>query len=766
MTILPTPQELLQYAKKLADAFSIEEVIEEFGLVKNDRANMKRALTQLERMGQLEKLRGRFWRIPRERPKNLTTTGVLMISRQGTGFLRPHDPLPKSTGIEDVRVQEQDLATAMDGDEVEAECWYVPQMGWRGRVVRITKRARKEIIGQFQLVSKLRGIVTPRNPYLARRVSVPLPDPALRIENYDWVSVEVSDYTPMPQDLRGVVIERVGASHEDGIDVLLLLRDRGIISEFPAYVEHEAEALELGIDEALKNKNRVDLRQLPTATIDPATAKDFDDALSIQPLGDRRWKLYVHIADVAHYIKQGSFLDGEARERSTSVYPVDRVVPMLPEKLSNDLCSLRPHEDRLAMTAEMIVENDGRISSSRFYDSVIHSNHRFAYEEVQAIFEGNTEKAEGVPQEILDSLPHLLTASRLMRSRRFKNGALDLDIPESRLRLDADKKAIGFQLDSRFEAHKVVEDCMLAANEAVASYLTQRNIRFLYRVHEPADPDRLLQLRMTLKHLGVSLPVTEDGEISSFDLQKALKSIENREGGHILRRIMLRAMKRAEYSPFNQGHYGLASECYCHFTSPIRRYPDVIAHRQLKLLINNLPLQFRDDEESLQQLRELGRHTSFREREAADAERDSIRIKMMEFYESKIGEVFPGIISSIQGNGFFVELLDTGFDGFVSVRTLKDDHYEADEFGVALVGERSGRRFVLTQKVSVQLVRCDPFELRVDFELDEEAEQDLPTFKHIGGGRRKAPIASPYGKISKVPGSRKPPTGKHKKGRK
>lgn len=763
---LPSQKELLQRVKKIEGPFSIVDLLERFGLDKSFRADLKRDLTALERLGQLEKLRGNFWRLPIQRPKNLVTTGTVMISRNGTGFVRPSTSLPKSENQDDIRVQEHELETAMDGDTVEVECWYVAQTGWRGRVVDVIKRARTTIIGQYQQVARLRGTVFPRNPFLGRKISVAPPDPKLGVENLDWVSVQIQDYTPFPQDLRGEVVERLGKSHEQGIDVLLLLRDRGIIPEFPTYVEHAAEALELGIDEALKNPNRVDLRKLPTATIDPATAKDFDDALSIESIGDRKWRLYVHIADVAHYILPGDFIDKEARERSTSVYPVDRVVPMLPEKLSNDLCSLKPRVDRLAMTAEMIVESDGRVSSSKFYDSVIYSNHRFAYEEVQAIYDGDLSKADVVPPEIMKALPELLACSRVMRSRRFKNGALDLDIPESKLLLDIDKRPMGFELDNRFEAHKVVEDCMLAANEAVATYLTSKNIPFLYRVHEPADPDRLFRLRQTLSQVGVNLPVTDEGEISSFDLQKALASLTNRKGAHILRRIMLRAMKRAEYNPFNQGHYGLASECYCHFTSPIRRYPDVIAHRQLKSFLNKTTLEFRDDEESHERLRELGRHTSYMERQAADCERETIKMKMMEFYEKEIGEVFDAVISGINSNGFFVEVTSSGFEGFVNARTLKGDRFEEDEFGIALVGTSSGKRYELTQNVIVRLVRCNPFELKVDFELEPDEVAHEPVKKISSRtGNKSSFYETTFGKLKKVPGKKLKKTGKHRKGK-
>ncbi len=754
-TELPTAQQLLQYAEKYDAGFTLPDVLTRFGLDKSFRADLKRELIALERTGKLEKLRGRFWRLPKQKPKNLITTGTIMISRGGTGFVRPSEALPKPEKQDDIRVQENELNSAMDGDTVEVECWYVSQSGWRGRIVEVIKRARTTMIGQYQQNARSRGVVFPRNPFIGRKISVHPPDPKLNVQNYEWVSVEIEDFTPAPQDLKGRIVERLGASHETGIDVLLLLRDRGIIPEFPSYVEDAAEKLELGIEQALPS--RVDLRKLPTATIDPATAKDFDDALSLEKIGNRRWRLYVHIADVAHYVRPGDFIDIEARERSTSVYPVDRVVPMLPEKLSNDLCSLRPREERLAMTAEMVVESDGRISSSKFYDSVIFSDHRFAYEEVQAIFENDLSNAESVPPEIMASLPELLECSRVLRSRRFKNGALDLDIPESKLLLDLEKRPVGFQMDNRFEAHKVVEDCMLVANESVASFLASKNIPLLYRIHEPADPERLFRLRQTLNQVGVNLPITDEGEISSFDLQKALASLTNQQGAHILRRIMLRAMKRAEYNPFNQGHYGLASECYCHFTSPIRRYPDVIAHRQLKSLVNKAPFQFIDDEDSKAELTELGRHTSFMERQAADAERETIKMKMMEFHEEKIGEVFEGLISGITSKGFFVEIPTTGFEGFVSVRSLKDDHYSEDEYNVALIGKFTGKRYDLTQNVVVRLVRCTPFELKVDFEL-EEAE-DLP--KKNTAPKKINFYANTFGQKTKKPKK----IGKRRKGR-
>ncbi len=718
--MLPDRDALLEALLESETPLSTREISQHFGIRKSLKQDLRLLLKTLQSEGYVQKTGGKLWRLtPRKKPGKNTLEGQLQINRRGFGFVRLGKADAERAGYDDVFVREENMGTAMDGDTVTIRIVETDERGARGHVVDVRERRQRILIGRWQQTHKGGGIVIPRSPLLQRRVRVSMPHPDLSVENFDFVGVEITDYTWPPEDLAGRIVERIGAAHEKGIDVLLLLRDRGIVPEFPPAVEDAARALVMSVETELPR--REDLRGLPTCTIDPETAKDFDDALSIEPEQGIGWRLWVHIADVTHFVRPDDPIDREAVERSTSVYPVDRVVPMLPEKLSNDLCSLRPNEDRFTMTAEMVVSTSGRIVHSQFYSAVIHSDRRFAYEEVQNIYEKKPESRNNEDPLLIQQVLMLRDCASALRNERMKRGALDLDIPETEIVFHEDGRVSHLEQSERFEAHRVVEDCMLAANEAVADFLTRQKAPLLYRIHESAEPDRLERLQPMLAALGIKLPVSKNGEITPQDIQKAIESIKDREAGHILRRLILRSLKRAEYSPRNAGHFGLASKCYCHFTSPIRRYPDVVVHRQLRAVERAGQLPWPSDEDGRSRLRELGQHTSFKEREAADAEMESGRIKAIEFLKKNEGDEFDGYISGIQNFGMFVELLPSGIEGLVHVRSMRDDRYDLDEPGIELVGRGSGRRYRLTDKVRVRVAKAIPFESVLDLELIDSA---------------------------------------------
>ncbi len=725
--MLPDRNTLLNVLREAGNALSTRELGQHFGVKKSQKPELRALLKDLQTEGLVQRTGGKLWRlVPKKKRLSNTLGGKLQINRRGFGFVRLDPADAERAGYDDVFIREENLGSAFDGDKVLVRILDTDERGARGMVVEVAERRQKVVIGRWQQTHKGGGgIVVPRSPLLQRRIRVPKPPPALGIGNFDFVGVEITEYTMPPEDLLGNIVERIGAAHEKGIDVLLLLRDRGIVPEFPSAVEDAAQALVMDTEAELPR--REDLRGLPTCTIDPETAKDFDDALSIEPEPGVGWRLWVHIADVSHFVRPGEPIDREAIERSTSVYPIDRVVPMLPEKLSNDLCSLRPKEDRFTMTAEMVISTAGRIVSSDFYSAVIHSDRRFSYEEVQAVYEEKPGARDSDEALTIERVLMLRDCSRALRAARMKRGALDLDIPETEIVFHEDGRVSHLEMRERFEAHRVVEDCMLAANEAVADFLTRRKAPLLYRIHEAADPDRLERLVPTLAALGVRLSVSKKGEITPRDIQAAIESIKHREGGHILRRLILRSLKRAEYSPRNAGHFGLASECYCHFTSPIRRYPDVVVHRQLRAVERAEPLPWPDDEEGRGELKELGRYTSSMEREAADAEMESGRIKAIEFLKKNEGEEYEGFVAGIQNFGLFVELIPSGIEGMVPVRSMRDDHYDPDELGIELVGRRSGNKYRLTDKVRVRIAKADAF----------AGELELEIVGRIEGGERK-----------------------------
>jgi ribonuclease R len=721
----PNADDVLALLRRWNTPVPTRDLARELDVAKGERVEFRAFLKTLERRGLIERVHGRAWQAARSKPETQRLTGTLSVNRRGTGFVRlDAECSERVEGHRDIFVSELDLADALDGDRVVVALSGISHRGARGRIAEVLERAHARFVGQYQLTGRGRGQVTPRNASIHRIVRVPEPDAELGVRNLDWVVVELTRYPAVPEPLAGTVIERLGASHDQGIDVLLLLRDRGIVEEFPVAAERAAAAL--NVDWKAELAWRKDLRDLVTATIDPITAKDFDDALSIEPLGARGWRLWVHIADVSHFVRPGEPLDNVARERSTSVYPVDRVVPMLPERLSNDLCSLRPNEDRLAMTAELLVGPDGLVREASFHSTVIRSNQRLAYEQAQAFFEEAPGGAEAIVPEVRDALLHLRDCARALRKARFARGALDLDIPELEIVFHEDGQVSHMRLRERFEAHMLVEDCMLAANEAVARHLKSHRAPTLYRVHETAEAERLDRLIPMFQALDIPLRLGKGGVLRPQDLQGAIAALEKRRGGHILRRYVLRAMQRARYAVQNLGHFGLASECYCHFTSPIRRYPDIVVHRQTRALERGEPLVWPANDEGIEQLTALAEHTSFRERGAEDAERESETIKAIEFLAQHVGETFEGLISGVQPFGLFVELQPHGIDGLVPIRAMSDDRYEMDDFGIELVGQRTGRRLRLTDRVRVRLVRANPFEMDLDLELVEGGGRGRP----------------------------------------
>jgi len=733
--------DILKVLRSADGAVALQEIHRR--LPGSDRILLRRMLKAMAKRGEVVCHHGKYWEIASPKKRGKLLSGMLAMTRKGFGFVRLDAESQRGAGdLRDVMISERDLGDALDGDVVRVEVLRDTRMGSRGRVTGVMKRARTHIAGLYQQTSERRGEVWPRNPRLPRRISVPLPDKKLGVEDFEWVVAEITEFTPSPDELRGKVVERLGGSHERGVDVLLLLRDRGITEEFPDSVLQAADELKIRWNEEL-NK-REDLRDLPTITIDPVTAKDFDDAVSIEPLEGGGWRLWVHIADVSYFVTPDDIIDREARERATSVYPVDRVVPMLPEKLSNELCSLRPREDCLTMTAEMEVSTEGELSDIRLYPSVIHSNHRLDYERVQMFFDDAKAEAVQPFADVHDMLLLVRDCSRALRANRNRRGGLDLDIPEAEIRFHEDGSVMALGFAKRFEAHRIVEDSMLAANEAVARELTRRSIPMLYRVHEQADEERLLRLREMLKALGVNLPVSRKGVVTPKDLQATIQSLEERKGGHILRRLVLRAMKRAEYNANNAGHFGLASKCYCHFTSPIRRYPDLVVHRQVRAMAEKSPLPYKKDPDGLLDLEDLGGHCSFREREAEDAERDSRTIKSVEYLKQFEGEDFAGRIAGVVGEGLFIEIEPHAVEGFVHVRALKDDRYELDPLGIELVGRNSGRRYRLTDSVTVRLIRARVMEGELDLELANQPEP--PRKGRKGGGYRYQPKGRKYRK--------------------
>jgi len=723
---------------------SLGELMKILGLPSHDRSRLRAVLRQLVAEKRVEKLRGRHYRLP---SKKGLISGVLRTTSKGFGFVVPDEeyivsPDQPST----IFIPMRRMGDAIHGDRVLVRLRRGQGELPEGEIVEVLERGTKEVVGRFYF-TRHGGRVIPRNERFSRTVVTPRPSPSLGVCDGDIVVAEIVEWTPSSQPLIGKVIEKLGDEETPGLDVTIIVREAGVEPEFPKEVLAEAERLPRTIPGAELRK-RTDFRDIVTFTMDGATAKDFDDALSIERLPDGKWRLGVHIADVSWYVREKTLLDREAYDRATSIYPVDRVVPMLPERLSNDLCSLRPNEDRLTMSVLMEVEDRGRVGQYEIHEGVIRSQFRLIYDEVQQFMDDEAPPALARRlAPIRKELEMLYELRRILTAMRRRRGALDLDIPETEIVFAPDGTVADVVRRNRLEAHRVVEEAMLLANEVVATHLFNLHVPSVYRVHEEPDFEKLRKLAPVLAQLGVKFPAK--GEFTPDVLQAAIEASERLETGFIARRLILRAMMRAHYSEENLGHYGLASTCYTHFTSPIRRYPDLIVHRILRETLEAgapksgiyvPPKRPERDEEEVPPTRgrhtkhylepkrrdqlelwlpSAARHCSERERRAEEIENRAVSAKALEFMHRRLGDTFEGYITSVLPWGIFVELCEYPIEGLVHIRRLEDDFYEYDEDRMVLVGSHSGRTLKLGQKVVVQVDRVDLSALELDFNLLE-----------------------------------------------
>ena len=635
------------------------------------------------------------------RPKGRSgqLAGRMQCTARGFGFFVPDD------GSEDWYISQESMHGAMHGDRVLARRLGSRRGGIEGEVTAVETRAWTQIVGTVD-----GGCVVPderRIPY----VLVPVRG-GRRVSDGDRVVARIEQYPDGRRPMLGRVTEVLGRRGEAGVDVLAVVRRFGIRDTFPKAVRDAAAALPQAVlPEALVG--RLDLRGLCTVTIDGAHSKDFDDAVSLERLEGGQVRLGVHIADVCAYVRPGSAIDREARLRGTSVYFADRVIPMLPEELSNGICSLNEGEDRLTLSCLMDIDPSGRVTAYSLAESVIRSRHRLVYEDVTALIEGDPAQRE----RYADVAPMLLDLAALQKrlyARRHARGSIDFDIAESEIELDAEGRAVGLAPAVRGIANRVIEECMLLANETVAAHMRTRNLPCLYRVHEPPDPDRLRELNVFLQTLGYGIRMGD--QVQPRSLQRVVEQAAGSPEESIVSRLMLRSMQRARYSERPLGHFGLALRDYCHFTSPIRRYPDLMVHRILKWSLHGA-LSGRRAVSLAETLPALANATSAAERSAMEAERAVDDLKRCEYMQQQLGETFDGVISGVTGGGLFVELTNTA-EGFVPLNTLMDDWYRAEPRRYRVVGERTGRVYRLGDRVRVQVVRVDMDTATIDLQLE------------------------------------------------
>ncbi len=659
-------------------------------------------LKAMVRDGQImQDRRGRFCLLGRINLQRGTVQG----HPEGFGFFIPED------GGEDMILSAKEMQTVMHGDLVLAYQTGVDRRGRReGKVHEVLEHANQTVVGRFFTEHGV-GFVIPDNKRLTQDISVPL-EFAATAKNGQMVLAEIVAFPTKRNQAIGKVIHILGEHMAPGMEIEVAIFAHGIPAQWPDEVMAEVAKIPQHVSEE-ELKGRTDLRSLPFVTIDGEDAKDFDDAVYCYQKPKGGYQLYVAIADVSHYVKVDSALDKEAAKRGNSVYFPGQVVPMLPEALSNGICSLNPHVDRLCMVAEMAISAEGKITRSRFYRAVFHSHARLTYTQVGQWLEENKIAAEY--ESLVPALESLNSLFNILLKARKSRGAIDFDTTETSIEFDENRKIKRVIPVIRNDAHRLIEECMLAANVATARFLERAEIPTLYRVHSLPDEDKINALRLFLGELGLRLGGGKKPHPKDF--QKTMADIGERPERHLIETVMLRSLKQAQYVEENDGHFGLAYPAYTHFTSPIRRYPDLLIHRAIGHLVDNK--QVSEFPYSEEEMNRFGKHCSSTERRADEATREVVSWLKCEYMQDKLGQVFQGTISAVTGFGIFVELDEIYVEGLVHVTSLRNDYYAFDAVKHRLVGERGGHVYRLGDKMSVMVARVDLDERKIDFEPAE-----------------------------------------------
>ena len=696
-----------------------KEFLTHFKLSRGERQEVVQLIEAMAREGTLVHLKGDRYALPK--PLSLVV-GKVSVHRDGYGFVAP-----AAGGGPDVFVPARFLREVMNGDRVAVRIERSGRGGKpEGRVVRVLERAHQSLVGRYEGGGKL-GFVVPADPTLSMDLLIP-PEATLGARPGQMVVARIEVYPGRSRNPVGSIVEVLGDPEDPEVEILTIVHKYGLPHRFSEAALETAAALPEQVLPA-ELEGREDLRDLPTVTIDGETARDFDDAVSVrrEQGGIRLW---VSIADVGHYVPEGGALDLDAYERSTSVYFPGRCLPMLPEKLSNGICSLNPRVERLALTAEMLFDRQGGRVESRFYPSIIRSDARLTYTEVRDMVVSGDRQ---VIERYAELFPHLQVMAELagtLTAMRQRRGSLDFDLPEAEIVLDLTGQPENIVRAERTLAHRLIEEFMLAANEAVAAFLTEREAPFLYRIHEPPELEKLQEFQQFIAHFNLGLNL-ERGGATPRQLQTLLAEVEGRPEERMINQILLRAMKQAHYAPENVGHFGLAADCYCHFTSPIRRYPDLQVHRVLRQVLLRGKLSAGRRQRLKAMLPQMGEETSARERRAMEAEREIVALKKCQFMAERVGEEFSGFVSGVQPFGFFVELQEYFVEGLVHISSLTDDFYQYEEERHRLLGQNRRRSFQIGDEVRVSVARINLERREIDLILAGMGEPPMR-----GRGRR------------------------------
>ncbi len=710
------------------------DLMKAFGIGKADRGLFKEFINDLVDQGVLVRMPKRLFALAAPGSTVAAIVGKLTAHRDGYGFVIPDD------GGEDVFIPARYLRENMHGDRVEVRVVLNKRGGKReGRIVRTVEHGFSRIVGRFEKLPN-GGRVLPDELRITQDIWIAAGDTG-GAQDREVVVAEITAYPTAVSGIAGRIIEVLGQADDPEVEVQLIIRKYDLPNIFPPAVLVEAQAVapEVAVTDL---QGRTDLRNRLTVTIDGETAKDFDDAVAVQQESDGTIRLWVSIADVSHYVKLGSPLDQEAYLRGTSVYFPDRCIPMLPEELSNGICSLNPQVDRLTMTAEMLFDRAGELQQTNFYPSVIRSAARLTYTIVRKILVDHEPEALSAHSGLVADLEIMEELASRLTAKRRSRGSIDFDLPEPQIVLDLQGQTEAIIRAERNLAHKIIEEFMLAANEAVASHIEKREIPSLYRIHEPPELVKLQDFQEFIFNFGYELRLSGD-KVEPAEFQRILDQAEGKPEERMINEVLLRCMKQARYAAENLGHFGLAAASYTHFTSPIRRYPDLVIHRILKQVITG-KIKARDKELLAEKLPETAVHTSRRERVAMEAEREIVELKKMQFMRDKVGEEYDGIITGVAHFGMFVELIELFVEGMVPVTSLKLDYYQFLEKQHALIGERSRTQYRIGDQVRVRVAAVSLEKKQVEFVLADDSDALAPQF--LSGGKEEYPRIPVKGK--------------------
>ncbi len=702
---IPSRELILQLIEHAGKPLRREEIAEAFSLEAEDQLEaLRRRLRAMERDGQLLFNRGKKYCLVNNED---LIAGRIIGHADGFGFLKPDD------GSDDLFLSPREMNPLLHNDRALVRIAGVDKKGRReGAVVEILQRNTHQVVGRLYKEDGFTYVV-PDNKNIAQTILVEKGGVGKAKQGQIVVAEIVEQPTKLHQPI-GRIIEVMGEHMAPGMEIDMAIRSYELPNQWPDELLEEIKPLKKEVPESAK-QDRVDLRKIPLVTIDGEDARDFDDAVYCQKT-PKGWKLLVAIADVSHYVQINSALDKEAQKRSTSVYFPEQVIPMLPEILSNGLCSLNPHVDRLCMVCELYINEEGQVTRSRFFDAVMSSHARLTYNEVaKMLVDGDKALAEKY-KALMPHLQELYSLYKVMRVSREQRGAMDFDTQETRIVFGAERKIEKIVPVVRNDAHKLIEEFMITANMAAARFLNSKKMPKLLRIHEGPSADKLLNLKTFIGELGLSLG--GGAKPTPLDYMHLMESIKDRPDAHLIQTVLLRSMSQAVYSPELKGHFGLALDAYAHFTSPIRRYPDLLVHRAIRHCLQGKPVE--SFFYGVPDMVVLGEQCSAHERRADDATRDVVSWLKCEYMMDKVGEEFPGIISAVTSFGFFVELAEIYVEGLVHISNLAQDYFHFDATSHQLRGERTGVNYRLGDSVKVRVARVDLDEKKIDFELAQK----------------------------------------------